>query len=102
MALRKQVAEDDTGWALTELDRRIESQQDFCMKFDRALRVHHRNVLQPHRQWHRKQVLQNFNTSQISRVLVPWAASEVDTALHAVRIKWIRVIMRMLTTVRKW
>jgi hypothetical protein len=100
MTLREQAAADDTG--LTELDRRIESQQDLCMRVDRALRVYHRNVLQPQRQWHRTQVLQNFNKPQISRVLASWAASEVDTAFHAVCIKGIRFGIRILTTLRKW
>lgn len=102
VTLRKQAEANDTEWTSTELDRRIESQQDFCMRVDRALRVYHRNVLQPNRQWHRRQVLQNFHKPQISRVLVQWAASEADTAFHAVCIKGIRFGIRLLTTLRKW
>jgi len=102
MTLREQAAANDTEWLSTELDRRIESQQDFCMRVDRALRVYYRNVLQPNRQWHRKQVLQNFHKPQISRVLVQWAASEAGTAFHAVCIKGIRFGIKLLTTLKKW
>lgn len=71
MTLREQAATDDMDWNLSELDRRLDSQQEFCLRFDRALRVQYRNVLQPQRQWHRRQVWQNFNKPRISRVLVP-------------------------------
>jgi len=102
MALRKQAAANNTEWTLTEVDRRIESEHDYGMRADRALRVYYRNVLQPNRQWRRRQVLQNFHKPQISRVLVQWAVSEADTAFHAVCIKVVRLGVRLLATLRKW
>ena len=102
MTLREQAATDDTTGTLTELDRRLESQQELCMRIDRALRVYYRNVLRPHRHWHRTQVLKNFNKPHISRVLAPWAASEMDTAFHAVFIKGVRLGIRILSALRKW
>jgi len=111
MALREQAENmrndlwgipEDAGRGLTELDRYMESQQELGKRIDRALSVYYRNVLQPHRQWHRRQVLQNFNKPQISRALVPWAASELNAAFHAMCIKGVRFGIKALTKLRKW